>query len=72
MVIVLVLLLKNPGLASSCAGTQDAVSFLVDWKFAPKWDTYVGTMCTRLNGGLDNGFLARDNGATTSGLRFRW
>jgi hypothetical protein len=57
---------------SSCAGAQDAVSAIVDWKFAPKWDAYIGTMYTRLNGGLDSGFLARDNWATTAGVRFRW
>jgi predicted porin len=57
---------------SSCAGSQDAVSAVIDWKFAPKWDTYIGTMYTRLNGGLDSGFLARDNWATTAGIRFRW
>jgi predicted porin len=57
---------------SSCAGSQDAVSAIIDWTFAPKWDTYIGTMYTRLNGGLDSGFLARDNWATTAGVRFRW
>jgi predicted porin len=57
---------------SSCAGSQDAVSALIDWRFAPKWDVYAGTMYTRLNGGLDSGFLARDNWATTAGVRFRW
>jgi predicted porin len=62
----------SSGFASSCAGTQDAVSFLVDWKFAPKWDTYIGTMYTKLNGGLDAGFLVRDNWETTAGVRFRW
>jgi predicted porin len=58
--------------ASSCAGTQDVFSALVDWKFAPKWDTYIGTMYTRLHGGLDSGLLAKDNWETTAGLRFRW
>ncbi len=57
---------------SSCAGAQDAASIVIDWQFAPKWDTYIGTMYTRLNGGLDAGFLARDNWATTAGVRLRW
>jgi predicted porin len=56
----------------SCAGTIDAASVLLDWKFAPKWDTYIGTLYSRLNGGFANGFLARDNWSTTAGLRFRW
>jgi predicted porin len=57
---------------ASCAGALDAVSAVLDWRFAPKWDTYVGTLYSRLNGGLDSGFLARDNWATTAGVRFRW
>jgi hypothetical protein len=57
---------------SQCSGTQDAVSAVLDWKFAPKWDTYLGTMYTKLNGGLDNGFLATNNWVTTAGIRFRW
>jgi predicted porin len=58
--------------SSSCAGTLDAASFLIDWKFAPKWDTYIGTMYSQMRGGLDNGFLQRNNWATTGGIRFRW
>jgi predicted porin len=57
---------------SSCAGRQDAVSAVIDWRFAPKWDAYAGTMYTRLNGGLDSGFLAHDNWVTAAGVRFRW
>jgi predicted porin len=64
----------NVGSASkdTCHGTMDAASFLVDWKFAPKWDTYIGTFYSRMNGGLANGFLSRDNLATTAGIRFRF
>jgi predicted porin len=57
---------------AACAGSIDAVSALVDWKFAPKWDTYLATLYSRNNGGLDSGYAARDNWATTAGLRFRW
>jgi predicted porin len=56
----------------SCAGSIDAASILFDWKFAPKWDTYIGTLYSRLNGGVDSGFLAKDSLSTTAGLRFRW
>jgi predicted porin len=62
----------SSGYQTSCAGTQDVASFLVDWKFAPKWDTYIGTMYTKLNGGLDSGLQVNNNWATTAGLRFRW
>jgi predicted porin len=56
----------------SCAGALDAASVLLDWKFAPKWDTYIGTLYSRNTGGLDSGFLAKDSWSTTAGLRFRW
>ena len=32
----------------------------------------IGTMFSQMNGGLSNGFLARNNLATTAGLRFRF
>lgn len=57
---------------SFCAGAMDAVSGLIDWKFAPKWDTYIGTFYSSFNGGLANGYLARNNVATTAGIRFRF
>jgi predicted porin len=57
---------------SFCAGTMDAASGMIDWKFAPKWDTYIGTFFSQMNGGLANGFLARNNLATTAGIRFRF
>jgi predicted porin len=55
-----------------CAGTFDAVSAAVDWRFAPKWDVYFGLMFTQVNGGLAFGFLQRNNVDPTVGLRFRF
>jgi predicted porin len=57
---------------NSCAGTLDAVSAVLVWRLAPKWATYIGTLYSRLSGGLNSGFLAPDNWATTGGVRFRW
>jgi predicted porin len=57
---------------SSCAGQLDAVSAMLDWRFAPKWDTYLGTLYSKQTGGLDNSFMAKDNWSTTAGIRFRW
>jgi predicted porin len=62
----------NPPSRGQCAGTMDAASAAIDWRFLPKWDTYIGTFYSQMNGGLDNGFLARSNLATTAGLRFRF
>src|SRR5437870_4496777 len=57
---------------SQCAGTFNAISGVVDWKFAPKWDVYVGLMYSVVNGGLANGYIERNNIASTAGLRFRY
>jgi hypothetical protein len=57
---------------SQCAGTFNAISGVVDWKFAPKWDVYVGLMYSEFNGGLANAFIENNNIATTAGLRFRY
>jgi predicted porin len=55
-----------------CAGTFNAISGVIDWLFAPKWDLYLGIMSTQVNGGLAHGHLERNNIATTAGLRFRF
>jgi predicted porin len=57
---------------ANCHGTMNAVSFVVDWQFAKKFDTYAGLMFSRVNGGLANGFIHRDSIAPTAGLRFRF
>jgi hypothetical protein len=63
---------NTPTAHSQCSGTMDAASAVIDWRFAPKWDTYIGTFYSRFDGGLANGYLARDNLATTAGVRFRF
>ena len=55
-----------------CAGTFDAISAVIDWRFAEKWDVYVGAMFSQVNGGLAYGFLQRNNFDPTVGLRFRF
>ncbi len=62
----------NTGAHAQCAGTEDMWSSVVDWRFLPKWDVYLGTFFSQVNGGLANGFLARNNLATTTGVRFRF
>jgi len=51
---------------------MDTGSALIDWKFAPKWDTYIGTQYTQSNGGLNSGYLSSNDWLTTAGIRFRW
>jgi predicted porin len=62
----------NTRASGTCAGTMNAASIMLDWKFAPKWDTYIGTFYSETNGGLGAGFLAHENIATTAGIRFRF
>jgi predicted porin len=62
----------NPAAHSQCAGTFDAVSAVVDWRFAAKWDAYFGMMFQQVNAGLSNGYLARNNFDPTVGVRFRF
>ena len=62
----------NPAAHSQCAGTFDAVSAVVDWRFGPKWDAYFGMMFQQVNAGLSNGYLARNNFDPTVGVRFRF
>jgi predicted porin len=57
---------------TNCHGSFDAVSFVVDWQFAKKFDTYAGFMFSQVNGGLENGYLNRSNIDPTVGLRFRF
>src|SRR6266478_1633667 len=57
---------------SQCAGTYDAISAAVDWRFAPKWDLYFGMMFTNVHGGLGFGFFQHSNIDPTAGLRFRF
>ena len=44
-----------------CAGTYDAISAAVDWRFAPKWDLYFGMMFNQVHGGLGSGFFQHSN-----------
>jgi hypothetical protein len=57
---------------SQCAGTFNAISGVIDWKFAPKWDVYAGFMFSQVSGGLFNGYLRRNNIDPSAGLRFRF
>jgi predicted porin len=62
----------NAAAFPNCHGTFDAVSFVVDWQFAKKFDAYAGLMFSQVNGGLANGYLNRSSIDPTVGLRFRF
>jgi len=62
----------NAAAFANCHGTFDALSFVVDWQFAKKFDVYAGIMFSQVNGGLANGYLNRSMIDPTVGLRFRF
>jgi len=53
--------------SSQCSGTLDAVSLVVDWRFAKHIDMYAGVMWSQVQNGLANGFL-QANGTATGGI----
>ena len=61
----------NGGLsASSCAGTLDAASAMIDYRITKRFDAYAGVMWSRVSGGLASGYLNFQNIGPTVGLRF--
>lgn len=52
--------------ASQCSGALDAVSLVLDWRFARHIDMYAGVMWSQVQNGLASGFL-QANGTPTGG-----
>jgi predicted porin len=57
---------------SQCAGTYDTYSAVLDWRFLPKWDTYIGVMYSVAYGGIATSDITTNNLAVTGGVRFRF
>jgi predicted porin len=47
----------NTVVSAGCSGSLDAVSFVVDYRFARHFDAYAGVMWSQVQNGLANGFL---------------
>ena len=58
--------------SGNCAGSQDAVSFLIDYRPVKRVDLYAGVMISNVYAGLANGFQATQNIAPTAGLRVKF
>jgi predicted porin len=58
--------------SSKCAGTQNTVSVMVDYRLLKRLDLYGGVMYSQVNGGLASGFLHDRNIAPTIGLRLQF
>lgn len=55
--------------AGACAGHEDAVSAMFDWRPVKRVDLYAGVMYSEVAGGMANGFIHSNNTAYTSGVR---
>jgi predicted porin len=53
--------------SSKCSGTLDAVSLVLDWRFARHMDAFAGVMWSQVNNGLASGFL-QANGTNAGGI----
>jgi hypothetical protein len=54
--------------SSQCAGTLDAASLVVDWRFARHVDVYAGVMYSQVTGGLASGFIVNNTGTTVQAV----
>ena len=55
--------------ASSCHGTLNAVSVMIDYRPVKRVDAYAGLMWSQVTGGLASGYLTTINFAPTVGVR---
>ncbi len=58
--------------ASSCAGTLNALSAMIDYRPAKRLDLYAGVMWSQVTGGLASGYLYHQNVGPTVGLRLQF
>jgi predicted porin len=58
--------------SSKCAGTQNAVSAMIDYRLLKRLDVYGGVMYSQVNGGLASGFLHDRNITPTIGMRIQF
>ena len=65
--------------SGNCSGALDAVSFVVDWRFAKRFDVYAGVVYSQVANGFAAGFLAKGPGsdiltvwAPSAGLKFNF
>ena len=57
-----------------CAGTEEFVSGVLDYRFNKRIDVYAGTMYSRINDGMyiNNSFLHNNTLSTSTGIRFKF
>ena len=57
---------------SACSGTLSSVGLVADYRFAKRFDAYLGTLWSEVRDGLANGYLNKSTVSTTAGIRFRF
>ena len=57
---------------TACSGTQDAISFMIDYRPLKRVDLYAGVMISNVYAGLANGYQQVQNIAPTAGLRIKF
>jgi predicted porin len=55
--------------SAKCAGNENAISGLIDWRPVKRVDLYAGVMFSKVAGGLATGYFVNSNTAVTSGIR---
>ncbi len=58
--------------SSGCSGNLNAASAVIDYRLTKRFDVYFGPFWNEVQNGLANGYLYRNNIATTLGLRFKF
>jgi predicted porin len=58
--------------SSKCAGSQSAISFLINYKALKRVDVYVGVMVSNVYGGLASGYFKAQNIDPGAGLGIRF
>jgi predicted porin len=61
---------KTTAVSSQCSGSENFVSFVADYHFTKRFDTYAGAMWSQVEGGLANGFLNTSTIDPTIGFRY--
>ena len=56
----------------TCSGSLEAVSFLADYHFTKRLDSYFGVMYSTVSDGLASGYLSRSTIDPTLGLRVQF
>jgi predicted porin len=59
-------------ISSGCSGNENVGSAMIDYRFAKRFDFYLGMMYSQVSNGLSNGFLKTSTTATTMGVRFKF